>query len=85
MASDEQVTVVAIMTPHPGKMDRACTPRTWDPIFTTPRRLIPTLSIELMTQATHLFRENGPGTIRYQIHVETKGEDRGESLVFIET
>ena len=32
-----------------------------------------------------MVRENEPGNIRYQLHIETNGEDRGESLVFLET
>ncbi|KAL8858104.1 MAG: hypothetical protein Q9178_005281 [Gyalolechia marmorata] len=64
MTTDENVHVLAIMTPHPGKMDRC---------------------IEVLTQATHMVKENEPGNLRYHLHVETNGEDRGESLVFLET
>ncbi|KAI4248810.1 MAG: hypothetical protein L6R40_000821 [Gallowayella cf. fulva] len=42
-------------------------------------------ALDLLTQATHMVRENEPGNIRYQLHVEMNGDERGESIVFLET
>ncbi|KAL8734608.1 MAG: hypothetical protein Q9181_003142 [Wetmoreana brouardii] len=37
-----------------------------------------------MEQATRMVRETEPGALRYQLHLETKGHERGESVVFLE-
>lgn len=40
--------------------------------------------LEILEQATHLVREHEPGALRYHLHVEMNGSERGEDVVWIE-
>lgn len=84
MTSDTTVSLVAIMTPHPGRMDRVRALHI-SPSPHTELKLSHPQALDLLTQATHMVRENEPGNIRYQLHVEMNGDERGESIVFLET
>ncbi|KAL8730241.1 MAG: hypothetical protein Q9166_004218 [cf. Caloplaca sp. 2 TL-2023] len=37
-----------------------------------------------MTEATHIVRDTEPGALRYHLHIEMNGKERGECIVFLE-
>lgn len=46
--------------------------------------IVITQCIEILKEAIRIVRETEPGNLRYHLNVEMKGDQRGESIVFLE-
>jgi hypothetical protein len=72
------IDIMALITPKPGKADRV----SFTEVQISSTRLMDQVE-ELLLQAAVAVKANEPGTLRYHLHKETKGD--APTFVMLET